>query len=220
MNRTMLTGYLARDARLFELGNDRIAANCRILDTTRVRRQGRYVEQTEAFNVRIYASRNCTGMYMDRLVKGAHVFVLGSQRTDTYTDESGAQRQTTYLAIDHSDLEFLDRAGGRNAESAERLGREIRPRGQGSTPVSRSGTDDMAGDFADYASEASSPIRATGETAPSEIARAAPTVSAAVPTATGYVAAPPPAQSAGSPPPGQAFTAPGSLNRADLLQFD
>ncbi len=116
VNKVILVGNLGRDPEIRSLSSGDRVANFSIAtsENWRDRATGERREKTEWHRISIF-NDNLVKIAEQYLRKGSKVYVEGALQTRTYTDASGAEKQTTEIVLQkfRGELTMLDgRQGG------------------------------------------------------------------------------------------------------------
>jgi single-strand DNA-binding protein len=144
VNKVILIGNLGRDPEIRSLGSgDRVASfSIATSENWRDRTSGERREKTEWHRISIF-NDNLVKIAEQYLRKGSKVYVEGALQTRTYTDASGAEKQTTEIVLQkfRGELTMLDGrrdgdfgGGGGGAREPEMGGYASAPRAAPSGP--------------------------------------------------------------------------------------
>jgi single-strand DNA-binding protein len=121
VNKVILIGNLGRDPEVRTMASgDKVASfSIATSETWRDRTSGERREKTEWHRISIF-NDNLVKIAEQYLRKGSKVYVEGSLQTRTYTDASGAEKQTTEIVLQkfRGELTMLD--GRRDGEPGAR----------------------------------------------------------------------------------------------------
>jgi single-strand DNA-binding protein len=139
-NKLIIVGYLGRDPEL-RYTPDGVAV-CNFSIATTERRKDRNGEQQDITTwFRVTAWRRTAEICNEYLRKGSQAYVEGRLRQEEYTDRDGNPR--TSLAVDVTELKFLDLgSGGHNEEAPQREERSSAPPRQQSSKASKKEPED------------------------------------------------------------------------------
>ena len=114
VNKVILIGHLGRDPEIRSLNSgDRVASfTMATSETWRDRASGERKERTEWHRVSIF-NDNLVKVAESYLKKGSKIYLEGSLQTRKYTDNQGAERQTTEIVLQkfRGELTMLDGRG-------------------------------------------------------------------------------------------------------------
>ncbi len=113
LNKVMIIGNVGRDAELRYTANGTALANFSVaVNSNRRNQSGDWEEETEWFNVTIWAER--AERISQYITKGIPIYVEGRLRTRSWDDDQGVRQYRTEVVANN--IEFLGRRSGGDGE--------------------------------------------------------------------------------------------------------